>query len=197
MAKKIWKDHNGNEVPAAYVPKLDKERERIALAIYTKAVALSNKLKDFKEESFDVADGLFEAMLEEAKVKQNGKGNYSITSFDKEIKIEISIQETVDFDDSIQIAHLKIKEYLEEKTGGVDRELQEIISHAFATTRGKMDIKRVLGLFKLSIKHPKWMEAMELIKQSISRNRSKRYMRVFKKDKQGEYRAVDLNFSSL
>jgi len=197
MAKKIWKDHNGNAVPATYVPKLDKDRERIAMSIYNKAIALSDKLKLFKAESFDVADALFDAMLEEAKVKQNGKGNYSITSFDKEIKIEVSIQETVDFDDSIQIAHLKIKEYLEEKTGGVDHELQEIISHAFATTRGKMDIKRVLGLFKLKIKHPLWIEAMELIKQSISRNHSKRYMRVFKKDGQGEYRAVDLNFSSL
>ena len=60
-----------------------------------------------------------------------------------------------------------------------------------------MDVKRILGLFRLKINHPTWMEAMELIKQSINRNNSKRYARVWEKDKNGEYRNIELNSSSI
>jgi uncharacterized protein HemY len=136
-------------------------------------------------------------MMAEHKVKKNHKGNYSITSFNKNIKIEITIQERVEFDDLIQVAQEKINEYLEKKTGDIDNDLRQIINLAFKTTKGRMDVKRVLGLFKLNIKNKLWLEAMEILKKSISRNTSKRYMRVWKKDASGEYKTIELNFSSI
>lgn len=195
--KKQWIDHNGNEIPFQYVPKLDKVRERVAMKVVKKAKKLSEQLTAFKQESIKECDAVFGQMMSDHKVKKTGKGNYSVTSFGKDIKIEISIQERVEFDDLIQVAQEKINEYLAEKTGGIDHDLQQIINLAFKTTKGKMDVKRVLGLFKLNIKHKLWLEAMEILKKSISRNTSKRYMRIWEKDGNGEYKAVELNFSSI
>ena len=44
MAKKQWIDLNGNEVPAQYVPKLDKDRERITLKHLKRAKKLSEQI---------------------------------------------------------------------------------------------------------------------------------------------------------
>jgi hypothetical protein len=197
MAKKQWIDLNGNEVPAQYVPKIDKDRERITLKHLKRAKKLSEQLERFKEELLADCDAVYEKMLADNNVPGNSKGGFSISTFDRDAKIEISVQERIEFDDLISVAHEKIKLYLEEKTQGVDHDLQQIINQAFETRKGRMDVKRILGLFRLKINHPTWMEAMELIKQSINRNNSKRYARVWEKDKNGEYRNIELNFSSI
>jgi len=197
MAKKIWKDHNGNVIPAAYVPAIDKMRDRVAHKVLKQALYINEKLSSFKSESIAACDAVFEQMMEENHIKKTGKGNYSITSFDKKIKIEVSIQERIEFDDLIQVAQEKINEFLSVKTGSIDEDLRQIINLAFKTTKGQMDAKRVLSLFKLNIKHKKWLEAMDILKKSINRNVSKRYMRIWKKNEQGEYKAVELNFSAL
>lgn len=197
MAKKIWTNHLGQEVPASYVPTIDKKKERLAEKVLKDAKKLSKSLEDFKTKLMADADAIYEEMCNDADVTTGKKGNYSITSFDKEIKIEISVQERIEFDDKINLAQAKINEFIADKSAGVDHDLQLLINSAFATTKGRLDTKRILGLFKLNIKAKKWLDAMELIKQSIDRNSSKRYCRIWEKDKEGEYQSIELNFSSL
>lgn len=79
----------------------------------------------------------------------------------------------------------------------MNEELTQLINHAFTTSRGGLDTKRVMGLFKLSIQHPKWQQAMELIKQSIQSDYSKRYVRIWKRNNNGQYESVKLDFASL
>ena len=196
MAKN-WKNSKGQEVPAVYVPPIDKEREKIVKKYIDKALHLNAQLIVFKKDMVDDCDAFIERMFDAASVKKEGKGNYSLTSFDKELKIEINVQDRIEFDDTIQIAHAKIKEYLTEITLGANSDIQVIVNSAFQTSKGKMDVKKVLSLFELKITNPKWIEAMELIQKSISHNNSKRYARLWKKDGNGEYQVIELNFSSL
>jgi len=194
MATKTWKDLNGNEVPAMYVPALDKARERVALKYMAKAKKLNAQLTKFKEELLVDCDAVYAAMLSENNVKPKGRGGFSVSTFDRSVKIEISIQDRIEFDDLITVAHEKIKQYLEKVTEGVNHDIQLLINQAFETRK---DVKRIMGLFSLKIKHPLWVEAMALIQKSIKRNDSKRYARIFKKDSNGEYKNVELNFSSI
>lgn len=196
MAKK-WINHLGQEVPATYVPKIDKQKERTALKFAKQADTLNARLKKFKTELIQECDKIYNEMCADADITVGEKGNYSITSFDKEIKIEISIQERIEFNDKINLAQAKINEFLTEKTAGVDRDIQLLINSAFQTTKGRLDTKRILGLFKLNIRAKKWNDAMELIKQSIERNTSRRYIRIWRKDNAGTYQGIDLNFSSI
>lgn len=195
--KKIWINHKGQTVPTKYVPKIDKEKERLVLKYTKKAKDLQKRILEFKTDLLNDCDALHLKELQEANVKPSKKGGYSHTSFNKEQKIELSMQEKIEFDDNINLAQEKINEFLELKMKGVDTDLSLLINDAFKTSKGRLDTKRILGLFKLQINHKIWNEAIELIKKSISRNHSKRYVRLFEKNAEGEYKDIQLNISSL
>lgn len=197
MATKIWKNHNGEVVPAQYVPAIDKKKEKIAEKYYSKASKISEALDKLKSELLAECDAIYEEMCEAENVRTGNKGNYTVQSFDKSIKIEVNVQKRIEFDDKINLAQEKINQFLTEKSSGVDADLQLLINSAFQSSKGRLDTKRILGLFKHNIKHKTWLEAMELIKKSIDTNTSKRYVRIFAKDTSGEYKSVELNFSSL
>lgn len=197
MASKKWINHLGQEVPTAYVPTLDKKKEKAAIKYFKQAKKISEKLKELKTAVLEDCDSIYEEMCEAEDVRTGKKGNYTVQTFDKSIKIEVNVQERIDFDDQINLAQAKINEFLEEKTQGIDHDLQSLINSAFQTSKGRLDTKRILGLFKLNIKAAKWKQAMELIRKSIDRNISKRYVRIFERNDEGEYKAIELNFSSI
>lgn len=196
---KVYPDHNGNLIPAAYIHKVDKEKDSAARKIHAKALKLSIALTEFKEEALGKCDELYNKMLEENKItiRENAKGGYSIMTIDKSIKIEITISETIQFNEKIDMAQVKIKDYLSEKTKGIDNDLQLLVTEAFKTRKGQLDTKRVIGLLKLNITHHLWVEAMELIKQSIEQNNTKRYMRVWERKENGEYKSIKLDFAAI
>lgn len=200
MAKepKKWIDYKGQEVPAKYVPEIDKKKERIIDRYLKKSIDLNKMLIAFKQEFLCDCDNInVERMMEANIALADRKGNYTLTSFDKSIKIEVNIQDRIEFDDNINFAQEKIKEFLTEKTLNSDPELAEIVNTAFQTSRGKLDNKRILGLFRLKIQHPVWLEAMELIKKSIQTNSSTRYITIWQKNEEGSYKQIQLNFSAL
>jgi hypothetical protein len=196
---KVFTDHHGNEIPAAYIHKIDKQKDATAKKLHAKAVKLSKALQEFKNEALTQCDALYEQMLEENKVtiRENARGGYSIMTIDKAIKVEITISETISFNEKIDFAQSKIKEYLAEKTQGVDNDLQLLVNEAFKTRKGRLDTKRVIGLLKLNITHRLWVEAMELIKQSIEQNNTKRYMRIWERQQDGGYGNIKLDFASI
>lgn len=197
MSKTIWKNHLDQEVPVAYITTIDKKKDRTSRSLITKANRLNKQLSAFKNELLEKCDALYEEMKADANITTGKKGNYTITSFDKSVKLEINVSERVEFDDRINFAQDKINEFMTIKTKDTDADLTELVTHAFQSSNGKLDSKRILSLFSLKIKHPLWKEAMDLIKQSIQRNNSKRYVRIWEKNTSGEYKAIDLNFSSL
>jgi hypothetical protein len=197
MSKKEWKNHKGETIPAKYVPKIDKDREGLVNRHVARAAKLHEALNSFKTDLLIDCDAFFDQMMTDNNVRKPGKGNYSLTTFDKQYKIEVDVQDRIDFDDTIQVAHEKIKLYLAEITKDSSGDIQQIVNAAFQTSKGKMDVKRVLGLFELNINHPTWKEAMELIKNSIQRNSSKRYVRFWTRQDDGEYNGIELNFSAL
>lgn len=193
---KKWIDHKGQEVPSNHVRPLDKKKDAFALKIAKRAKKISEQIEQFKKELFEGGDDLWNQMQESENVRTGEKG-YSIASFDKSIKIEVSQHERIEFDDNIKLAKAKIFEYFDEKLSKNETELRSIIHNAFETSRGKLDVKRVMSLFKLNINHHKWIEGMELLKKSIDRNSSTRYVQILEKDAEGKYRAIPLSLSQI
>lgn len=195
---KTWHDHRGNKVPVEYVPDIDRRTEVAVSKIISKAKSLSSKLSDFKIEAYEVCDKLYSEMIKKANIAPSDrKGNYTITSFDKSVKIEVNVSDRIDFDENIEFAQMKLQQFIEEKTAGVDLDVAELVNNAFKTRRGRLDSRRVLSLFTYKITHPVWLEAMELLKNSITTNNSVRYMDFSVKDDEGRYIPVKLNFSTL
>lgn len=194
----VWMNHKGQDVPREYVSAFDRKKEQALGSLLKKAKKINELLTAFKVESFDLGDALYEMMLQEANI--NGaarKGNYSLFSFDKSVKLEVNVSDRIEFDENINFAQIKLNDFISAKTSGADSELRELINNAFTTSKGRLDTKRILGLFTLKINHPLWVEAMELIKKSISTNSTVRYLTISVRDAMGKYEQVNLNFSNL
>lgn len=204
MAKKnTWTDETGLEIPVSRITKAEKTREREAAKIIKSAEKIHGLLANFKKDLADVCHRVWLETLQEAGVETSGKGNHTWYNFDRSIKIERSVSDRIDFDDAlISAAKEKFDEFLEANTATVDQFIRALIMDAFTTHRGQLDPKRIMNLIKhkskiSAKKYPNYHEAVDLIEKSIRRPSSRTYFRVFNRDASGNYRSIDLNFSSI
>lgn len=194
---KFYKDQNGFDIPATAVSKIDKKKDAITRQMAGKASKLNDQLKAFKADLKEKCDALFNEMLAKHDLKPDGKGNYTLFSYDRSIKLEATISNSLQFDDNITLAQMKINEFIEEELIGSKDSIRKLANHAFSRTKGSLDMKRVLSLKGVEITESKWLEAMALIDKSIVINKSKRYFQIFERNEEGEYKPIGLNFASL
>lgn len=196
---KTYTDKDGNSIPSTYIHKTERDKDAAARRLTKAALKHSEALRAFKTELLRTCDELHQAALNEHQVKlrANSKGTYTISTIDKKMKVEVRVAEFAGFGDDISIAHALIKEYLAEKTEGIDPEIAQFATSAFENTGGNIDVKRVLGLKRFKVQHPKWRQAMEVIDRAYEIRNTKRYPRVWIMDEHGEYQIVKLDFASL
>ncbi len=197
--KKFYVDHAGNKVPEAYVDKFDKKKHHAAIKFHAMAKELSKGLLAYKTAMLKVCDDIYDQGLKENKIKprENTNGSYTVTSFDKRLKIEVNVQDQLSFNDNINLAHSKIKEWISIKTEAIDSEVAIYAQAAFESRKGKLDKNKVMALLPLNIKHHLWKEAMELIRKSIETNSTKRYIRISERQPDGKYKYILLDIAQL
>ncbi len=201
MAKKKWITASGEEVPANFVPKLDKLKDRHAEKIKKISLDLNRRLRELKRYVEDISAELYEELLKQNKIKSKiKKGNFTWFNFDRSVKIEIQINENIVFDDMlISVVREKLMSFLDEEITSEDTFIRELVKDAFQTRNGKLDTKRILGLlrYRTKIKNPLYREAMDKLEESYERIYSKTYSRIWIKNIKGEYEAVELNYSAI
>lgn len=197
--KKEWIDPRGNVIPAKYVPAIDKKKTRLVDKKVNQALALQKRIIDFKKSFIEDSDNMNIEMKKDANVKSKGtKGFYTITAFDGKSKIEMQIQNKIVLTEEVEFAKDKFDEWKAEKIEKLDdQSVIALVDHAFETQRGNLDTARILNLFGVSIKDKLWLEGIELLKKGIHSQPSKRYGRIAVKDSEGEFKYIDLNFSSV
>ncbi len=206
MAKtiKLWIDPKGIQIPPNRIRPIEKLKEKHAEALLKMAQDVNNRLQKLRQEFEESCEEIFVQAMEDQGVDvKTRKGNFTFYNFDESIKIEKSINERIDFDQLlIEAAKAKFDEFLKGSTNGVDEMIQAMILDAFATRKGKLDVKRIMGL--VAYKHrvskeqyPLFHEAVELIEQSIRRPESKAYYRIGIKLSEGNYQNIELNFSNV
>lgn len=198
-----WIDEAGNSIPFNRTTKSERIKERLANKILKEAQKVNASLEALKKLVDNAVNEVIEECRKENGVKLEGKGNYTWYNFNRSIKIETNINELIKFDEILlESAKEKLLGLIREYTSGDDF-IKSIVEQAFQTNTGKLDTKRILGLKKQTdrIKNEQirmvWQEAMNLIDKSISRPDSKKYMKVFLKNSEGEYENIQLNFSSI
>ena len=196
--KKEWLNHKGEVVPKEYVSSIDKKKEKALTKLLKQSYQLNEKLTELKKQMFSEADALVELDYKEHNMdKPETKGNHTMYSFDKSIRFTIKVQDVIEFDDRIQMAQQKINQFLEAKSEGADSDLLLLVNNAFKTTKGRLDKSRIFGLFGLDIKNKIWLDAIELIKASITTNHTRRYASIAERDANGNYSDVQLNISAI
>ncbi|MBI9055487.1 MAG: DUF3164 family protein [Bacteroidales bacterium] len=197
---KEWTDETGRVVPIDYISPGNRLKERSAGTLHRKAKSINEKLVDFKAEVQEICDKVYKKMIEEFKAKPDGKGNFTWFNFDRSIKIDVTVNPRIEFDDlTIQACKQKLDEFLNENLDSKQEFVKEMVKDAFSTSRGKLDNKKVMNLLKwrTKVKDPLFQAALDLIEDSIRNPSSKVYFRIWEQDKSGEYKLIDLNFSSI
>lgn len=199
-ADETWIDETGFPVPVTRIRKSERNREKLAHTLAKKAFDLHLQLAAFKKHITDVCQKVYIEVMIENDVKKLGKGCFTWYNTAQTIKIEVAIHDNIAFDD-ILIAACKAKfdELLSKNLSGVDEMFRAMVSDAFHNTKGQLDSKKLLSLFrhKGKVKDSLFNEALDLLAKSIRRPDQKKYIRVFVKDEQGEYENINLNFSSI
>lgn len=196
----FWTDESGQKMPSKRLLPSEKLMERNAETIYKDSVKIHNALMNFKANMKQLCDQVYEAFMAEKDNTKAGKGNFTWFNFDRSIKIEVSVNERIEFDDlTIKASKDKLDEFLNANLDAKQEFLKEMVTAAFSSTKGKLDTKKVMSLlkYKSRIPDPLFQDAMNLLEQSIRRPSSKVYFRIWERDEQGEYKNIDLNFSSV
>lgn len=195
-----WENSQGALVPEANVKEIDKLRDQTVRRVWEKAEAINQALAEFKEIAFADIAAFIQISADQYQAKLGGnKGNVSLITFDGRFKIQRNFAERIVFDERLHAAKILIDDCLKEWTADGRDEIKAIINNAFnVDKKGEISTTRVLGLKKIEISHPKWLEAMQAITDSINIAGSKSYLRFYQRnDDTGEYEPMSLDIASI
>ena len=195
---KFWQDENSTHVPFQGLTHVEKLKEKTAHGLAKEAMAINKKLTAFKDRITDECGIIYKEVMKDCE--KEGKGSFTFYNFDATIKVEVQINQNIDFDSLlIEKAKIKLEDFIGDVVNPQMEFAKELVMSAFQTSKGKLDTKSVLGLKKHNarITDKRWHDAMALIDESIRRPTSKTYFRVSVKNAQGEFEAINLNFSNI
>ena len=195
---KTMTDAQGNEVALKYVKGYDRERDRLARRILKRWQAARATLERIYAETSADLDTMERMAADGRKAKLGAKGNFQFTSFDGSIQVARKARYELRFDERLRVAQSIIEEIVKEKAEGVDEDLAEMVRGIFRpTSDGLLSQARVMGLFRLRIKHPRWSEAMDMIRESIEARRTNSILSVAERQAGGAWAGVLLDIAKV
>lgn len=191
-------DAKGRFTPVETIRPADKLEDETVRKIMGYARNLSDQITRFKEHTFDDL-GSFEALLaQEYDAKKGGaKGNKTFMSFDGLMKVQVQVQDYIDFGPQLQVAKTLIDECLNEWSADANAELRTIVTRAFNTDKaGKINRAEIFMLLRAGITDERWQRAMAAIRDAMRVVGSKTYVRCYERASLDEgFRAVTLDLA--
>jgi hypothetical protein len=192
-------DAQGQQVPVRYVSRYDRQRDRLVRQIAHDWVRERARIEDLYEDT-ETRLRLLEDLAAKGRTdrKLGRRGNFQASSFDGLIQASRSARYELRFDDRLRVAQEIIEEIIRQKAEGIDEDLAALVQGVFRpTSDGLLSQARVMGLFRLKIKHPRWQEAMDLIRDSIESRRGKNLLSVrMKVNRDAEWESVPLDIAA-
>lgn len=194
------RDGRGALIPLERIKPIDLARNELVAEIVGRARAVSEQLADFKRATFGDIEAFIELSGEKYGARVGGKkGNVSLVSFDGRYKILRAVQESLTFDERLQAAKALIDDCLAEWTQGARSEIRALIDNAFQVDKeGNISTGRILGLRRMKIEDPKWLQAMDALSDSIQVQCSTCYIRVYERiGETDRYRQIPLDVAGV
>lgn len=196
-----WQNGKGEFVHPECIKITDTLKDELVEEILAKASMLNKTIALFRHSTDEQVEGYFYLLLQEygvdAKTRAR-KGNITLENFSATKKVELRIAEIITFDEKLQIAKLKVDEYLEDKTKDADPEIRTLITKAFEVDKeGNIDAKKIFALRSYDIKDARWLEAMDIIDESKKVIARKPYIRFYTRESiNDKYEAVTLDIAN-
>lgn len=196
-----WLDDKGRPIPEEYIQPQDKKRDRMVESIIKRVSKLSAKLVSEKTEIVAAIEKYLKELAKDNKVRENWKGNIIIYNFSQNLCIERRINETISFDERLQMVKTTIDKWLNDRLKNIDELIAKVISQAFSVDKqGRINTAMLLKLRKLDIQDHEWKKAMELLDESIFVKSSKMALRFRTKNTDvpdGAWSEIGLNFNEI
>lgn len=192
---KLLKDSRGVEYEEKLLdPKIVK-REKFIDKSFKEVERLEAVLKE-KRAKLDKL--ISEYLVEYAKTEVNDdwKGSARITDFGQRRRIAVTVDDLIDFNETLQLAKQKIDECVKKWSKNSDIKLAYLVREAFQVDKkGQFNRTAILKLRHLNIKDKEWEDAMRLINESIVVVCTKQRVNFYrKKDKKSKWELINLNF---
>lgn len=202
---KVWVDAAGDQVPYKFVPVADRKKEALAARLHKSSLQVEQALHKLYDEFTDCFAQVKSLIREEFEIKNGkkksfGKGSITWFNFDRSIKVEANMNDLLKWDDAMMTEALSLlNDYLSRNLTDANVLISGLVQGAFSNSKGQIDTGNVFKILKYEdkIKDKSFLKACTLMRNAHSLDKTKLYMRISEKMSTGEYRNINLNFSSL
>lgn len=162
---------------------------------------LSDQIRRFKGHTLsDIAEFNADLAAQYGLVKRgrSGKGNQKYVTIDRLLMVETKINNFIEFGPEIQVAKALFDECLLHWSENVQPELQSIITNAFDTDKaGRISRTNMVSLLKVESEDPRWVQAVEALKNSMRVTGSKEYIHFsFRDSVEAPWNKIIINLAS-
>ena len=193
------RDARGSLVPLASIKAADLLMDETVRDILAKARAMSAAIAAFKAATFESVGDLQALIAQTYGASIGGKkGNITLMSFDGCQKVQVQVADLLEFGPELQATKALIDECLTEWAVGSAVELRALVNRVFQVDKeGQINRAELFMLLRVEIADPRWMQAMEAIRDSIRVIGSRTYVRFY--DRPGPdagWRAVTIDMAA-
>lgn len=198
----FWINSKGEAVHEGMVQVDVQLKEELVNRIIAAAQNLTGLISIFKSECNEQVEAYFALLLQNYNVDAKGKsirGNLNLENFSATAKVEIRAMDTLKPDEKIQIAKMKLDEFLKDETKDSTPIVRTLIMKAFEVDKkGNIDTKKLLALRSYDISDPRWIEAMAIIVDSLQVASTKSYIRFYtREDSNSEYNLIPIDIAAV
>ncbi|MBE0529505.1 MAG: DUF3164 family protein [Rhodospirillales bacterium] len=193
-------DAKGRLVPEHLVKEIDKLQDQLVKKCLGYADELSAQIARFKGHTFDDVAAFMDLLGEKYGQSKGGrKGNVTFTSFDGCAKVQVAVQDHIDFGPELQVAKGRIDECIEEWAADSRDEIRALVNHAFEVDKpGQVNREALFALRKIDIDDERWRSAMAAITDSIRVTGSKTYVRFYRRaTPEDRWQAVTIDLAAV
>lgn len=192
-------DTRGAFVPESAIKPQDLLIDDTVRNIMSYARDLSAQIARFRGHTFDDIGSLQSLLDEKYGAKPGGKkGNLTLTTFDGLMKVQVAVQDQLDFGPEMQSAKKLVDECLIEWSAESRDELRALVTRAFQVDKeGKINRAEIFSLLRVEIDDDRWRRAMQAVRDSIRIIGSRTYYRFFERDApDADWRAITIDLAN-
>jgi hypothetical protein len=189
----------GQDVPLRLVKDIDKMRDALVKDVVDRYERTSRELKELKHLVTREVEAFLQISAERYRQDLGGKkGNVTLYSYDGKYKLVRSYADCMVFDEGLAAAKELIDRCLTDWIRDSNANIRLLVEQAFRpNSAGKISTSAVLGLRRLGINDERWITAMHAISESLQVMSSKAYIRAYRKDDDGNWQPISVDFATL
>lgn len=201
--KTHMRDHRGALIPIEVIKPQHLLEDETVRKIVSYALPLSDQIARFlghTEEDIDAFDAILEQEYGITPGRgEDWKGNRTLMTFDGLFKVQVQVQETIEFGPELQVAKNLVDECLAEWSADAMPQLRAVVTEAFnVNKKGEISRTRIYDLLRMQIDDARWERAMKAVRDAMRVTGSKSYTRAYMRERaDGQWKPIPLDAAKL